>query len=74
MAMDGWSNVHNEPIVWLTLTVDSNTYLIDYINTESRHTSEYLLELDESAARKCEEKSKCTVRSFVADMQQIWQK
>lgn len=67
MAMDGWSNVHNEPIVCISLTTSDNIYLIDSIDTESRHTSDYLLELAESATKKCEEKFGCTVRSFVTD-------
>ena len=41
LAMDGWSNVHREPIVCVTATVDRKVYLIDSIDTQAeRHTGE----------------------------------
>ena len=46
MAMDGRSNVHNEPILELTLSVDGNIYIIDCVDTaESRHTADYLVKI-----------------------------
>ena len=46
MSLDGWSNVHNEPILCLTIsTSDGYSFLADTIDTSGHsHTSEYLLE------------------------------
>ena len=60
MAMDGWSNVHNEPILALTLSVDGNIYINDCVDTaESRHTADYLVKIAENNAEK--------VGNFVTD-------
>lgn len=68
MAMDGWSNIHNEPILALTLLKDGNMYIIDCIDTaESRHTADYLVKVVECNAEKVKKRFGCTVRSFVTD-------
>ena len=58
MAMDRWSNVHNEPILVLTLSVDGNIYIIDCVDTaESRHTAEYLVKIAENNAEKVKKRN-----------------
>lgn len=68
MAMDGWSNIHNEPILALTLSVNGKVYIIDCIDTaDSKHTADYLMKIVECNAEKAKEKFGCTVKSFVTD-------
>ena len=45
MSIDGWSNVHNEPVVCATVTtMNSDIYLADTIDTSIHsHTSDYLV-------------------------------
>lgn len=69
MSLDGWSNVHNEPILCVTIsTPDGHSYLLDTIDTTGHsHAAEYLLEVVENAIVKCEEQFSCHVGSFVTD-------
>lgn len=68
-GIDGWSNVHNEPIVCVTVTTATgDTYLVDTVDTSGNsHTSEYLAEIACNSIKKCEEELKCYVRSVVTD-------
>lgn len=69
MAMDGWSNIHNEPIVCVSITdEDGKTYITETIDTSgSAHTAEYLLEESVAAIKRAEENYGCSVKSFVTD-------
>lgn len=69
MSLDGWSNVHNEPIICATITTnESDIYLIDTVDTSGNaHTAEYLTEVAVSAIKKCETTFGCHVRSVVTD-------
>lgn len=55
MAMDGWSNVHNEPIVCVSITdEEGTTYVTETIDTSgSAHTAEYLYEKSIAAITQC---------------------
>ena len=69
MELDGWSNVHNEPVVCCSVTTsDGDTYLTSTIDTqENRHTADNLEEIAEAAIKKAEGEFGCRVRSFVTD-------
>nr|XP_042907854.1 uncharacterized protein LOC122271260 [Parasteatoda tepidariorum] len=69
LSIDGWSNVHNEPILCAVVTTEKGeNYLVDSIDTSgSSHTSEYLAEVTKSTIIKCENEFKCVVRSSVTD-------
>ncbi|XP_074040538.1 uncharacterized protein [Leptinotarsa decemlineata] len=70
MALDGWSNIRNEPIVCVSVTTtenDGSVYLIDTIDTSSNsHTSDYLLTLAIDSIKKCQNFG-CNVRSLITD-------
>lgn len=69
MVMDGWSNLHVEPIICISITdvSEGNIHLIDTIDTaENRHTADYLLDLAVTAIKSCQEFG-CFVKSFVTD-------
>lgn len=70
MALDGWSNIRNEPIVCISVTTTENegsVHLIDTIDTSSNsHTSNYLLTLAIESIKKCQSFG-CNVHSFVTD-------
>ncbi|KYN03422.1 hypothetical protein ALC62_05740, partial [Cyphomyrmex costatus] len=69
VAMDGWSNVHVESFVCVSVTnvLTGNIHLIDTIDTGvNRHTADYLLDLAVIAIKNCH-KIGCFVKSFVTD-------
>lgn len=69
MALDGWSNVHNDPIVCVSVSdvLDRCTHLTETIDTEDNsHTSDYLLLVAERSIKNCQQYG-CKVRSFVTD-------
>lgn len=69
MSIDGWSNVHNEPVICATITTeDGQALLYETIDTSGNpHTSEYLTQIVCDLISSCELKYKCTVKSFVTD-------
>lgn len=70
MALDGWSNVHNEPVICVSVLdlEEHNSYLIDtFDTTDNSHTAEYLIELACQSIEKCHQIYGCIVRSFVTD-------
>lgn len=69
LSTDGWSNVHNEPIICSTVTTaDGSVYLVDTIDTSGTpHTAENLTELTTASIAKAEKDFKCSVGSVVTD-------
>lgn len=69
MAMDGWSNVHNEPVICVSVTNQSgSTFVTDTIDTSGiPHTADNLREIAQSAIKATEERYMCKVGSFVTD-------
>ncbi|KAL4083282.1 hypothetical protein QTP88_028611 [Uroleucon formosanum] len=69
MSMDGWSNIHNEPVVCISVydVTKKAVYLVETIDPQDNsHNSEYLLNLAVEAISNCQ-KYNCTVQSFVTD-------
>ena len=63
MCLDGWSNVHMEPIVCCSAVLPTGaTYLVDTVDT-----AEYLAELAKKSIGKCKSTFEAEVRSFVTD-------
>ncbi|XP_065668004.1 uncharacterized protein LOC136088247 [Hydra vulgaris] len=68
MSLDGWSNVHNEPIVCISVITDKINILVETINTSGHsHTGGYLTQLAKEAIDSVRRKFGCTVKSFVTD-------
>ena len=69
MELDGWSNVHNDPLICCSVTTaEGDTFLTSTIDTEDeRHTADNLEKIAEEAIKKAEETLGCKVRSFVTD-------
>lgn len=69
MSMDGWSNIHNEPLVCSSIiTQNGESFLVDTIETKAEsHTASYLKELALDAIKKTEAQFGVKVRSFVTD-------
>ena len=63
MALDGYSNIRNEPIKYASLTKnDGDTTLMKTIDTSGNvHSSQYLLELVNEAIKACKEEFKSNV-------------
>lgn len=67
MELDGWSNVHNEPIICVSI-VDSegNHALVSTIDTSGKqHTAEYLQSIAEKEIEDCEKNYQVVIGSFV---------
>lgn len=69
LSIDGWSNIHNEPIICVTLTTSTGQiYLVDTIDTSGKpHTAEYLLQLVQNSIKKAEQDFGCRIGSVVTD-------
>lgn len=69
LGFDGWSNIHNEPVICVTVTTKTgNVYLIDTIDTSGKaHTAENLEEMAISSIKKCLSDMQCSIRSVVTD-------
>ena len=69
MALDGWSNIHNEPIVCATITTaEGEVYITDTIDTSSNsHTTVYLAGITKTAIQSTELKYGSKVSSYVTD-------
>ncbi|XP_073520018.1 uncharacterized protein [Phyllobates terribilis] len=68
LSIDGWSNVHNDPIVCACITEEGKVFLAQTTDTSGNaHTAEYLQEVAVKAITTCEQKFKCLVRSLVTD-------
>lgn len=69
MSIDGWSNVHNEPVICATVTTeDGSNFLYETIDTSGQpHTAEYLTDITTDLIVSCKNEYNCDVKSFVTD-------
>ncbi len=69
VCLDGWSNIHYEPIICVTVTTsNSHISLVDTVDTSGQlHTADYLEELSKSAIQECKEELDCHVDSVETD-------
>lgn len=69
MSLDGWSNVHNEPVVCCSVTTEyGESFLVKTIDTSGNaHTSEYLKTIALEAIEETEKLFDAKVTSFVTD-------
>lgn len=69
LSLDGWSNVHNEPIICATVTTENGkSFLIDTIDTSGKpHTSAYLTDLAIDLIKSLKRDHNCVVSSIVTD-------
>lgn len=69
MSLDGWSNIHNEPIICTSFVTQSGeSVLIDTVDTSAKsHTSEYLKEIALESISNATKKFGVSVRSIVTD-------
>lgn len=62
LIQDGWSNIHNQPIIGTCLHNGSRSYFIRSVDTGTeKKTANYCSELAEKEIDYCEEKFKCKV-------------
>ena len=68
LAIDGWSNLTNDPVVGISLTTKGKTCLIDAVDTTGQmHTTEYMTELTSNAITKAEELYDVNIGHVVTD-------
>lgn len=68
MTKDGWRNIHNEPIICISVySLDLEDEVVCLIDTiEETHNTECLLKLAVKSIQKCKSYG-CDVRSMVTD-------
>nr|XP_012563354.1 unnamed protein product [Hydra vulgaris] len=63
MSLDGWNNIHNEPIVCISVITNKINILVETINTSGHsHPGEYLTQLAREAIDFVRRKFGCTVK------------
>ena len=69
LDLDGWSNIHNEPVICASIvTEDNDSYLVKTIDTSGhKHDTKYLTELVTSLISEVTRKFDVTIRSLVTD-------
>ena len=69
MCLDGWSNVHNEPVVCVSVTTpDGDSHVTETVDTSGNgHTADYLTDIAKGVIDNCEEKFGCVVGSVITD-------
>ena len=69
LSLDGWSKVHNEPLVCKAATTTSGeSFLIDCVDTkDNTHTAEYLESVSNDGIKKGVQKFQFKVCGFVTD-------
>ena len=68
LNLDGWSNIHNEPIICVSATTKGNTFLLETIDTTGMaHTAENLVKIAEDSIEKNVTKFGFKVCGFVTD-------
>lgn len=68
LIQDGWSSIHNDPVIANCVTDGKNVFFLSAVDTETNHkTTDYCLKLAEEAIHECELEYGCSVKSFVSD-------
>lgn len=69
LALDGWTNVRNEPIICACITKENGkSVLVDTVDTSgNQHDSTYLKQITEKVILNTEDRYKCKVGSVVTD-------
>ena len=69
LDLDGWSNIHNEPVICASVvTEDKESYLVKTVDTSGHpHDTEYLTKLTKQIVLERTEKFGVKIASFVTD-------
>ena len=68
LVQDGWSNVHNNPIIGSCLHTGKKAFFVRAVDTGSeKKTAEYIAELTKTEIERCEVQYGCKVIGFVSD-------
>lgn len=68
LIQDGWSNIHNQPVLANCLSDGENVYFLSAIDTgTSEKTAQYCKQIASDAIKEAETKFKCQLRAFVSD-------
>lgn len=69
MAFDGWSNVHNEPIICASIVTEHNeSYMVKTIDTSgNKHDLDYLTKIAKDVILEVNDTFEVNVSSFVTD-------
>lgn len=68
LVIDGWSNIHNEPITAACVQVDGKSYIVDVEHTgATKKTAEFLSKKCSDIIQNVEKKYNCEIKSIVTD-------
>ena len=75
LVEDGWSNIHNEPVIATCLQADERAYFFDAVETKTMSkTADNCAKLCKENIIKAEQDYGCSVRSVVTDNAKSWKK
>ena len=70
---DGWSNIHNEPVIASCLQVEGKNYfLASYEAKAMTKSAENLVAKSKEMIKIAEEKYNCKVKTMVTENAKIW--
>ena len=64
VAIDGWSNINNDPVTGVSMTTEDKIYLVDAIKP---HNSDYMFEIAKDVIDTIEQQYGVNVSSVVSD-------
>ena len=68
MQQDGWSTLHNDPVISTSITCEGNGYFVDaQYSGENAKTAEYCQDMLKKSKSFAEQSYGCTVRTIVTD-------
>ena len=68
ISQDGWSNLHNQPIIATALHFPGTSLFLDAVDVGAEvKSAEYCFDLIKNSIEKVEQKHGCTVVGFVSD-------
>jgi hypothetical protein len=68
LAIDGWSNINNDPVIGIAIAAVGKSYLVDTVDTTGQsHTADYLLQVTKDSISKAENDFGIHIGSVVTD-------
>ena len=68
LVQDGWSNVHNQPVIGSCLHTGDASFFVGAIDTgANKKTAQYIAQLADEEIKRCEKEYGCKVVGFVSD-------
>ena len=68
LVQDGWSNVHNQPVIGSCLHTGEASFFVGTIDTgANKKTAQYIVQIADEEINRCEKEYGCNVVGFISD-------